>query len=109
MMNAEAVVLIRKRSALVAQIRAERHALARQGAALRPVALKVDKVIASIRFIKRRPEALLLPITILALGRPQRLLGYAARGLALWRVVQRVRNQLRPAIKNNRQPSDYAS
>lgn len=109
MMKANADVLMRKRSALIAQIRAERYALARQGAALRPAALKVDKVITGIRFIKKHPEALLLPITILALGRPQRLWGYAARGLALWRVVQGLRQRLQPVLKNNRPPSGYPS
>ncbi len=91
----KAAALMHKRAALIAQIGAERAALAQQGAALRPAALMIDKVVAGIRYLKSHPAVLLLPIAILALWRPRRLLGFAASGLGLWRVMQRGRQRLR--------------
>jgi hypothetical protein len=44
-MKAKATALMHKRAALIAQIGAERTALAQQGAALRPAALMIDKLI----------------------------------------------------------------
>jgi len=95
-MKEKAAALMHKRAALIAQIGAERAALAQQGAALRPAALMIDKVVAGIRYLKSHPAVLLLPIAILALWRPRRLLGFAASGLGLWRLMQRGRQRLRP-------------
>lgn len=95
-MKAKATALMHKRAALIAQIGAERAALAQQGAALRPAALMIDKVVAGIRYLKSHPVVLLLPITILALWRPRRLLTFAVSGLGLWRLMQRVRIRFRP-------------
>lgn len=94
-MKAKAAALMHKRVALIARIDDERNALARQGAALRPAALKIDKVVAGIRYLKSHPAVLLLPIAILALWRPRRLLGFAASGIGLWGLVQRGRIRLR--------------
>jgi hypothetical protein len=94
-MNEKAAELMHKRNTLVAQIGAERDALAQQGAALRPAAQMIDKVSAGIRFIKRHPGVLLVPISILALWRPRRLFTYAVSGIGLWRLVQRGRHRLR--------------
>lgn len=95
-MKAKSTALMHKRAALIAQIGAERAALAQQGAVLRPAALMIDKVVAGIRYLKSHPAVLLLPITILALWRPRRLLTFAVSGLGLWRLMQRVRIRLRP-------------
>ena len=94
-MKMKAADLMHKRNALVAQIGAERNALAQQGAALRPAAQMIDKVGAGLRFIKSHPGVLLLPVTILALWRPRRLFAYAMSGIGLWRLVQRGRRRLR--------------
>lgn len=94
-MKANASALMHKRAALIARIDDERSALARQGAALRPAALKIDKVVAGIRYVKSHPGVLLLPVVILSLWRPQRLLAFAISGLGLWRLMQRVRIRLR--------------
>jgi hypothetical protein len=94
-MKETAAELMHKRNALVAQIGAERDALAQQGAALRPAAQMIDKVSAGIRFIKSHPAVLLLPITLLALLRPRRLITYTVSGIGLWRLVQRGRHRLR--------------
>ena len=91
MMKAKAVALMHKRDALVAQIAAERASISQHGAALRPAALMIDKVSAGIRHIRSHPGALLLPITILTLWRPRRLLAFAGSGLWVWRLVRRGR------------------
>lgn len=94
-MNTKAVTLRHQRIALIAQIDAERAMLAQQGAALRPAALKIDKVVEGIRYVKTHPAVLLLPIAIVALWRPRRLLTFAVSGLGLWQLMQRVRRRLR--------------
>ena len=95
MMKAKAVALMHKRAMLVAQIAAERASLTRQGAALRPATLMIDKVSAGSRYLKSHPAVLLLPITILALRRPRHLLSLAVSGLGLWRLLRRGRHRLR--------------
>ena len=94
-MKTKAAALAHKRAMLVAQIGAERAALAQQGAALRPAARMIDKVVAGVRYLKSHPAVLLLPIAILVLWRPRRLLAFAASGLGLWRLAQRGRRRLR--------------
>lgn len=94
-MKTKAEALKQTRSALLMQIAAERVLLAQQGAALRPAAQLIDKVSLGVRFIQTHPALLLLPITIVALWRPRRLLGYALSGLGVWRLVQQGRHRLR--------------
>lgn len=94
-MTDDADALRQKRIALIAQIAAERDTLAQQGAALRPAAQMIDKVGAGMRFIRQHPSVLVLPITILALWRPRRLLSFALRGYGVWRLVQMGRQRLR--------------
>ena len=94
-MKQRAVALMHQRNALVVQIGAERDAIAQQGVALRPATQMIDKITAGMRFIKNHPGVLLLPIALLALLRPRRLLSYAASGMGLWRPVQRGRHRLR--------------
>lgn len=95
-MKAKAAALMHKRAALVALIGAERDALAQQGAALRPAAGMIDKVVVGIRYLKSHPAVLLLPIAILTLWRPRRLLAFAVKGFGIWRLVQRGRQRLEP-------------
>ena len=95
MMKAKAIALMHKRNALVAQIAAERASISQQGAALRPAALMLDKVSVGIRHIRSHPGALLLPLAILSLWRPWRLLAFAGSGLWVWRLVQRGQHWIR--------------
>lgn len=88
--------LMQKRTELIRQIEAERAVLAQQGAALRPAALVIDKVGAGVRYVQSHPEVLLLPMAILVLWRPRRLLAFAVSGVGMWRLVQRGRRWLRP-------------
>lgn len=95
MRQAKALALMHKRTMLVARIATERDVLVRQGAALRPAARMIDKACAGMRYLKSHPGVLLLPIVILVLWRPRRLVAFAASGLGLWRLVQRGRQRLR--------------
>lgn len=94
-MEAKAAALAHKRAVLMAQLATERATLALQSAALRPAARKVDKVISGIRYVKSHPEALMLPLVMLALWRPKRLITFALSGLSFWRLVQQGRRGLR--------------
>ena len=87
--------LMQKRSVLLAQIAAERAALAQQGAALRPAALVIDKVSAGVRYVHTHPEILMLPAAILALWRPRGVMSFAVKGLGFWRILQGWRARIR--------------
>lgn len=87
--------LLQKRSVLLAQIAAERAALAQQGAALRPAARVIDKVSSGMRYVNRHPEILILPATILTLWRPRRILSLSLSGIGFWRMVQGWRTRIR--------------
>jgi len=94
-MSQAQAALMHKRAVLVAQITTERAALAQQGAALRPAARMIDKVCTGMRYLKSHPGVLLLPLVILALWRPRRLLAFAVSSVGVWRLVQRGRHRLR--------------
>ena len=87
--------LMQKRNVLLAQIAAERAALAQQGAALRPAAQVIDKVSSGMRYVSKHPEILVLPAAILALWRPRRLVSLAVSGLGFWRMLQGWRTRIR--------------
>lgn len=94
-MKSRAAALMQRRDALIARITSERDLLAIQGAALRPTAQLIDKFMMGIRFVKSHPAALLLPMTMLALWHPRRLLGFALSSLGGWRLLQQRRHRLR--------------
>ena len=87
--------LMQKRSVLLAQIAAERAALAQQGAALRPAAQVIDKVSSGVRYVRTHPEILMLPAALLTLWRPRGLVSFAVKGLGFWRVLQGWRARVR--------------
>lgn len=89
MTQADAVALMRKRAVLLAQISTERAALAQQTGQLRPAAQMVDKARAGVRYVKSHRAILLLPIAILTIWRPRRILSMVASGLGVWRLFQR--------------------
>ena len=96
MTRTKALLLSQRREVLVNKIRTERAALAYQARALRPAANTVDKVGAGIRYVRRHPEIALLPLTLLTLWRPQRLLAFAMSGIGFWRFAQGALQRLRP-------------
>lgn len=95
MRQADAVALMRKRAVLLAQISTERAALAQQAGQLRPAAQMVDKARAGVRYVKSHRAILLLPIAILSIWRPRRILSMVASGLGFWRLFQRGRQLIR--------------
>jgi|GEM_PF-4236256 len=94
-MNEKANALARKRDELIAQIAFERVSLSQQGVALRPAAQTVDRVIAGVRYLKRHPVVLLLPLAILSLRRPRHWLALGTKGFGIWRLLQSRRRRLR--------------
>lgn len=99
MTRTKALMLTQKREALITKIRAERALLARQAHALRPAAKTVDKVNAGIRYVRSHPEILLLPLAILTVWRPQRLIAFAMSSLGIWRFAQGAMQRLRPITR----------
>lgn len=95
MSHPAALALMKRREALIAQIAAERTALTQHGAAIRRLALLLDKIGNVFQFFKSHPGALLLPAVITILARPRRLLTMAASGFGLWRVVQNWQRRVR--------------
>jgi hypothetical protein len=94
MIQATALMLVRRRDDLVAQIAIERAAIAQDGASLRKLSRMIDKVRDGIRYLKRHPETLLLPVVITVVARPWRLLALAVSGLGLWRMVHSLRRRI---------------
>jgi len=88
MTNARTLALLRRRDDLVAQIAMERAAIAQHGASLRRLSRMIDKVRDGIQYLKRHPEALLLPVVITVVSRPWRLLTFVISGFGLWRMTQ---------------------
>jgi hypothetical protein len=87
MTKAKISALVRRRDDLVARIAIERAVIARDGAALQRLSRIVDKVRDGLRYLKRHPEALLLPAVIAVVARPWRLLTWAISGVGLWRMA----------------------
>jgi len=88
MTHVTTLALARQRDDLVAQIAIERAAIAQNGASLRRLSRMIDKIRDGIQYLKRHPEALLLPVVITVVSRPWRLLALAISGFGLWRMVQ---------------------
>lgn len=93
-MSARNFELASRRDALVAQIAIERAELARNGASLRVTARMIDRIRDGIRYFRNHPEALLLPIAIVAVSRPRRLLAIVISAFGLWRLVRNWRRQI---------------
>lgn len=87
--------LMQKRNILLAQIAAERAALAQQGAALRPAAQVIDKVRTGVHYVRSHPEVLALPAAVLALWKPRGVMSFAVKGLGFWRILQGWRARIR--------------
>lgn len=85
--------LLRRRDDLVAKIAIERSAIGRDADALRGLFRVADRVSAIAHYIKRHPEALLLPVIVSVVAHPWRLLGMAGSGIGLWRLAKAWRRQ----------------
>jgi len=94
MTHVTTLALARQRDDLVAQIAIERAAIAQNGASLRRLSRMIDKIRDGIQYLKRHPEALLLPVVVTVVSRPWRLLALAISGLGLWRMAQSWRRRI---------------
>jgi hypothetical protein len=94
MTNATTLALLRQRDELVAQIACERAAIAKNGASLRRLSQMIDKVGDGIHYLKKHPEALLLPFAITVVSHPWRLLTLVISGFGLWRMAQTWRRRI---------------
>lgn len=94
MTHATTLALLRRRNDLVAQIAFERAAIAQEGASLRRLSRTIDRIRDGIRYVRRHPETLLLPVVIAAVLRPRRLLTMAISGLGFWRMARIWRRRL---------------
>ena len=88
MTKTKALALVRQRDDLVARIATERAVIAQDGASLLRFSRIIDMVRNGIQYLKRHPEALLLPVVITVVSRPWRLLTWAISGVGLWRMAQ---------------------
>ncbi len=93
-MSARDFELARRRDALVAQIVIERAELAHKGASLRVAARIIDNILDGIQYLRSHPEALLLPVAIVLVSRPRRLLALTISAFGLWRLVQSWRRRI---------------
>ena len=82
-------------AALVTQIALQRRDIARQAAALRSGAHFIDKVRDSILYIRHHREVLLLPLALLIVSRPRRIVAFFLSTLGAWRVIQNWRHSVR--------------
>lgn len=94
MTHATTSALLRQRDDLVAQIAFERAVIAQEGASLRRLSRMIDRIRDGIRYFRRHPETLLLPVVITAVLRPRRLLTMAISGLGFWRMARIWRRRL---------------
>ena len=85
------VELAAKRVALIAQSVQQRAELAQQAASLKLAAHVLDKINDGLQHIKKHPEILLLPLAIVVVARPQRLLALGMSAFGLWRLLQNLR------------------
>jgi len=88
MTNARTAALVQQRDDLVERIAIERVIIARNSASLRRLSRVIDKVHDGIRYLKSHPQALLLPIAIVVISRPRRLLAIVISAFGLWRMAR---------------------
>lgn len=74
-----------KRARLIAQADAQRDALAAATAGCRGAFALADRGIAAARWLRLHPYVIAAAALVLVLMRPQRVLKWTTRGLALWR------------------------
>jgi hypothetical protein len=94
MTNARTLALVQQRDDLVERIAIERVVIARNSASLRRLSRTIDKVRDAIRYLKSHPEALLLPVAIIVVSRPQRLLAFTISAFGLWRMARMWRRRI---------------
>lgn len=94
-MSDKARQLVRKSEALVDQITIQRRDIARQAVALQAAAHFIDKLRDGILYIKNRREVLLLPLALIIVSRPRRIIAFFLSSLGVWRLIQNWRRSIR--------------
>jgi hypothetical protein len=88
MTNARRLALVMQRNELVERIAIERVVIARNSASVWRLSLMIDMVRDGIRYVRSHPEALLLPVAIVLVSRPRRLLSFAVSAVGFWRMAR---------------------
>lgn len=87
--------LAQRSEALVNQITLQRRDIARQASSLQEAAHFIDKLRKGIFYLRARREMLLLPLALLIVSRPRRLIAFFLSSVGVWRLVQNWRRSLR--------------
>lgn len=80
--------LARQSEALVNQITLQRRDIARQASSLQGAAHFIDKLRQGISYFRARREMLLLPLALLIISRPRRIVAFFLSSIGVWRLVQ---------------------
>lgn len=86
--------LARHSQALVAQIAIQRADIMRQAVSLKGASHFIDKVRAGVLYLKHHREAYLLPLAVLLVSRPRRIVAFFVSSLGIWRLIQNFRRAL---------------
>ena len=83
--------LAERRAHLLAQIAAQRMALAQNIAPWRTPLARVDRGLAVLRYIRCHPAWIVVAVAVLAAWRPTRAGKWLRRGWVTWQIVHRLR------------------
>jgi hypothetical protein len=87
--------VLRERQAILARVASQRAELGAVMANLERPAAYVDKGVAALRYMKERPLLVGVLFAVAFALRGRTLLGFAARGLGAWKLVERLGGVLR--------------
>lgn len=90
-MNPKLAQLAERRSLLVAQAAAQRAVLAHEVKPLRARLALVDRGLAAMRYVARRPALIVGGVLLLAALRPRRTAKWLQRGWLAWQFGRRLR------------------
>lgn len=82
-------------AALITQIAIQRKDMAQQVAALQPAAHLIDKVRDGLVYLRHYREALLLPLALILVSRPRRIITFFLSSVGVWRLIQNWRRSIR--------------
>jgi hypothetical protein len=94
MISEKALVLARRRDALVVRIAVERAAIAQNAASLGRFVRLIDKISDVLQYIRRHPATMLLPIVLTAVSWRLRLFTLAVSGFGLWQMARNWRRRI---------------
>jgi hypothetical protein len=101
--------ILERRTRLVAEAQAQRHALAEGIAVCRSVLVVVDRGIDWATWLRARPYLVVAAATAIAVLRPRLALEWSARALTLWRIGRLLYDAVKPAPGDRTKPSSADS